>query len=133
MKQDFLKPKFLRYFVSVAELGSFVAAGKELNISQPSLSRSIQILETNLKKQLFLRSKKGAELTKEGELLYLNAKAIIKYNEKVFTNLVEQEIQEKKTVLEYVKFGLPQSLSSSHKENLFWLLKKTIQTKELEL
>ena len=96
MKQDFLNPKFLRYFVSVAELGSFVAAGKELNISQPSLSRSIQILETNLKKQLFLRSKKGAELTKEGELLYLNAKAIIKYNEKVFTNLVEHEIQEKK-------------------------------------
>ena len=133
MKQDFLNPKFLRYFVSVAELGSFIAASKELNISQPSLSRSIQILEANLKKQLFLRSKKGAELTKEGELLYLNAKAIIKYNEKVFTNLVEHEIQEKKALREYVNFGLPQSLSSSHKENLLWILKKNNPNKKIRI
>ena len=47
MKSDFLNPRFLRYFVRVADLGSIISASKDLNVSQPSITRAIQILETN--------------------------------------------------------------------------------------
>ena len=80
----------------VADKGNFLSAGKDLNISQPSLTRAVQILETNLKKKLFLRSKKGVKLTKEGEIFYHNAKAILSFNDKVFTNINENETEEKK-------------------------------------
>lgn len=35
----------LRYFVTVARVGTFVQAAEELHVSQPALSRSIQSLE----------------------------------------------------------------------------------------
>ena len=71
MKSDFLNPRFLRYFIKVADLGSLVSASKDLNVSQPSITRAVQILENNLGKKLFSRSKKGVQLTKEGQLLSL--------------------------------------------------------------
>ena len=52
MKSDFLNPRFLRYFVRVADLGSIVSASKDLNVSQPSITRAIQILETNFWKKI---------------------------------------------------------------------------------
>jgi len=48
MNTDFLNPKFIRYFLRVADTGSFTTASKDLNISQPSLTRAIQIIEENL-------------------------------------------------------------------------------------
>ena len=48
MKSDFLNPRFLRYFIKVADLGSLVSASKDLNVSQPSITRAVQILENNL-------------------------------------------------------------------------------------
>ena len=49
---DFLNPKFLKYFITVSDTGSFLTAGTVLNISQPSLTRAIQIIENNLKKTI---------------------------------------------------------------------------------
>jgi len=76
MNTDFLNPKFIRYFLRVADTGSLSAASKDLNVSQPSLTRAIQVIEENLQVKLFTRSKKGIELTEQGELFYLNAKSI---------------------------------------------------------
>ena len=76
VSQEFLNPKFLKYFIAVADTGSILAASNDLNVSQPSITRSVQIIEGSLKKKLFLRTKKGVKLTKEGELFYLNAKSI---------------------------------------------------------
>ena len=66
---EFLNPKFLRYFRVISETGSFLSASKNLNTSQPALTRAIKLLEFNLQKQLFLRSKKGITLTEEGKIL----------------------------------------------------------------
>ena len=96
MKSDFLNPRFLRYFIKVADLGSLVSASKDLNVSQPSITRAVQILENNLGKKLFSRSKKGVQLTKEGQLFYLNSKSILSYNEKVYENISQPELKEKK-------------------------------------
>lgn len=59
----------LRLFYEVAKAGSFTAAAEVVNISQPALSRSIQILEYRLKTQLFERLPRGIKLTSEGETL----------------------------------------------------------------
>ncbi|NPT43901.1 LysR family transcriptional regulator [Paraburkholderia sp. 1N] len=60
--------RHLRYFVAVAETGSFtVAAEQRLHTSQPSLSRQIRDLEDEVRAELFSRSARGVELTASGK------------------------------------------------------------------
>lgn len=57
-------------FNCVAEAGNISRAAKQLYISQPAVSKSIQSLEDNLGVILFIRSSRGVKLTEEGQLLY---------------------------------------------------------------
>lgn len=64
-----------RMFYAVAEHGNISKAAKELYISQPAISKSIQKLEDCLGVKLFDRSSRGVTLTPEGELLYTHVKS----------------------------------------------------------
>lgn len=57
------------YFVAVAKAGSLQRAARELRIAQPSLTRSMQLLEAALKVTLLTRGRKGVTLTPAGEEL----------------------------------------------------------------
>ena len=57
-------------FNCVSETGNISRAAKQLFISQPAVSKSIQSLEDNLGITLFIRSSRGVRLTEEGKLLY---------------------------------------------------------------
>ena len=59
-----------RVFYMVAKNKHMTKASEELHISQPAISQSIKKLEEQLGGALFLRSNKGMELTKEGEMFY---------------------------------------------------------------
>jgi LysR family transcriptional regulator, hca operon transcriptional activator len=60
--------RHLRYFVAVAEEGSFTtAAVGRLHTSQPSLSRQIRDLEYEVGAELLSRSVRGVELTAAGK------------------------------------------------------------------
>jgi LysR family hca operon transcriptional activator len=60
--------RHLRYFVAVAETGSLTeAAAQRLYTSQPSLSRQIRDLESQVGVQLFSRSVRGVALTLAGK------------------------------------------------------------------
>jgi DNA-binding transcriptional LysR family regulator len=61
-------------FYTVANAGNISKAAKELYISQPAISKSIQKLEENLGCKLFSRSSRGVLLTDEGQLLYGHVK-----------------------------------------------------------
>lgn len=58
--------QFLKYIVSVAEIGSITEAAKKLHISQPSLSAAIKEAEKEVGFEIFARSRSGIALTKEG-------------------------------------------------------------------
>ena len=59
-----------RIFYTVANTGNISKAAKELYISQPAISKSIQKLEESVGCKLFSRSSRGVVLTGEGKLLY---------------------------------------------------------------
>ena len=64
-----------KIFYAVANSGNISRAAKELYISQPAISKSIQKLEESVGTKLFQRSSRGVTLTPEGELLYEHVKA----------------------------------------------------------
>ena len=60
----------LKYFHAVARQGSFRRAAAVLRISQPALSRQIQIFEREIGTRLFSRAAKRATLTPAGNILF---------------------------------------------------------------
>ena len=59
----------LRAFEAVARLSNFRAAGEELHLTQPAISRQIRSLEDELGATLFLRGTRHVELTSAGAAL----------------------------------------------------------------
>jgi LysR family hca operon transcriptional activator len=67
--------RHLRYFVAVVEEGSLTtAAERRLHTSQPSLSRQIRDLETQVGAELLSRSVHGVELTAAGKAFFDHAR-----------------------------------------------------------
>lgn len=61
------------YFIKAAELENFRTASLQLHISQPSLSRSMDMLEEELGVALFEKTGRGIRLTKAGKIFYDHA------------------------------------------------------------
>ena len=81
--------RVLKYFLAVAREQSFSVAAQRLFLSQPTLSRQLSELESELGKPLFIRSNKGVTLTDEGMMLRKRAEEIVELVEKT-----EQEIKQ---------------------------------------
>lgn len=69
--------KRLRYFVSVAEFGSFTLGAQHLGIAQPALSRYIRQLETECGSPLLRRNGRGAELSDVGKIVLEHARTLL--------------------------------------------------------
>lgn len=67
----------LRYFVAVAETGSFTKAAARCHVSQPSLSQQIINLEEETGQRLFHRLGRKVSLTDAGQLLLERSRRII--------------------------------------------------------
>lgn len=96
-----------RIFYVVAKNKHMTRASEELHISQPAISQSIKKLEEQLGGTLFLRSNKGMELTKEGEMFFDYVKAaleLFKNAENEFTSFQKLEKGE-------IKIGISTTLT----------------------
>src|SRR5438874_6908392 len=67
----------LRTFVAVVERGSFTAAAKVLNLSQPAVTHQVHELERRFKVALVERLGKRAYLTQAGEKLIEHARHLL--------------------------------------------------------
>lgn len=67
----------LRYFVAVADLGSFTRAAEQCHVTQPSLSQQIIKLEKELGQPLLERLGRRVRLTDSGRVLYDRAVDIL--------------------------------------------------------
>jgi DNA-binding transcriptional LysR family regulator len=59
-----------RFFLAIAREGSLTAAGRALGVSQPTVSRRLESLESRLKVRLFDRTRHGYQLTAVGTELF---------------------------------------------------------------
>ena len=62
--------EYYKVFYYVSKYGSLTRAANVLMTSQPAVTRTIHNLESELGCRLFIRSKKGVELTPEGRVFY---------------------------------------------------------------
>lgn len=69
--------RHLRYFVAVAEAGSFRVAAERIHITQPAITRQIQDLEAEVGAALFERSSAGVTLTPAGAHVLKDARGIL--------------------------------------------------------
>jgi LysR family nitrogen assimilation transcriptional regulator len=67
----------IKYFITVAELGSFTRASIVLDIAQPALSRQVRLLELELGQPLLVRNGRGVTTTEAGRLLLEQGRGIL--------------------------------------------------------
>src|SRR5699024_8646770 len=113
--------RLLLYFTTLVNQGSFTKAAKILHISQPSLSAAIKTLEGAIGLILLQRSTRKIHLTKEGKIVYIEAKRLLnhfQYVEKEVMRLKKDGPLELKVgLIESVNSWLPKVISTFSKSN----------------
>ena len=79
--------KDIEYMIKIAEKKKFSTAAKELYITQPALSQTIQKLENELNVKLFARKRNGVILTDAGRLFLQDAQTILYHLECLKRNM----------------------------------------------
>lgn len=87
MTHDPLEVRHLRYFLAVAEAGSFSRAADRLGVSQPNISQQMRDLEAVLRVDLFQRRGKRILLTSAGNIFQQHARAILRQIENFLEEL----------------------------------------------
>lgn len=77
----------LEVFIRVAERASFSAAGRELGLGQPQVSRAVGDLEREVGARLFIRSTRRVTLTAEGERYLVASRAALETLEEAAEDL----------------------------------------------
>jgi LysR family transcriptional regulator, nitrogen assimilation regulatory protein len=99
----------LRYFVTVADVGSFSGASVKLGLTQPALSRQIQKLEQELRTNLFYRHGRGVTLTDAGRKLSASVKPLLQQ----LADLKEEILEEGERPAGVVTLGVPPSIGNT--------------------
>src|SRR5437870_4959801 len=70
-------PTDLTYFLEIAQQGNLTHSAQRLGVSQPSLTLAMQRLEQCMGTAIFIRSRQGVKLTKAGDRLLSEARALM--------------------------------------------------------
>ena len=85
---------YMKVFYTVAKHQNISAAAKELDVTQPAVSRIISNIEKEYDTSLFVRSKNGVMLTREGNRLYESIKNPFKQLEKIEADITANTLKE---------------------------------------
>lgn len=72
-----MNTRCLRAFLHVLDEGTVAAAARKMNLSQPAVSRLIQLLEQQVGAQLFFRDQRNLVPTPEAEQFYAEAQRVV--------------------------------------------------------
>ena len=88
-----LDTSLLRSFVTVAETRSMTIAARQLNLTQAAVSQQIKRLEEQFQTSLFERSRKGLDVTHEGQRLLERAQRMLAINDDIWTSMTAPEFE----------------------------------------
>ncbi|ALS00343.1 LysR family transcriptional regulator [Enterococcus silesiacus] len=117
-----MKLTTLNYFVAVAAEGSFTKASEKLYISQPTLSRRIQELETELGVELFIRHSHGLTLSNAGEQFLTAVSEVLKRVDHL-SHMFDSHVNSDKTV-QILKIGYLQNFNMGRMYELLECFKR---------
>lgn len=120
--------RHLRYFVTVAELGSISRAATKLFIAQPPLSAQIRQLEEEVGAPLLVRLPRGVRLTPAGQAFLQDARAILARTEQAKTRAKELQNGQR----DRLRVGLVPSVTQSLLPGLIQRLQQESLTVQLE-
>lgn len=119
----------LRYFLAIAEHGSFSKAATTVHVAQSALSQQLAQLEDELGQPLFHRLPRGVELTPAGLAFHPHALSILRQVEDARHSVTQAEGE----VAGKVIFGIPHSVSQALALPLLKAVRATLPRVELEL
>lgn len=121
--------KQLKYFLAIAEHGTFLKASEKVFIAQSALSHQIALLEEELSTPLFHRSRRGVTLTEAGEVLLAHARSILRQVDDAKESLASLN----DSPAGKVTFGIPHSVSNALALPLLQTIRKDLPRVHLEL
>src|SRR3954471_9035892 len=92
----------IRYFLAVADKLNFTRAAEQCNVTQPSLTRAIKLLEEELGGLLVYRERANTRLTELGRMVHSHLEQI--YNQSQETRRLAKEITKPKKI--QIKLGI---------------------------
>lgn len=98
----------LRYFLAVADRGSFTRAAGALHVSQPALSLAVGKLEADLGVRLFERGDRFVRLTAAGERLVGHARGVLEA-----TDRAREAVADTGPAVHTLRVGAPALLASA--------------------
>ncbi|WP_162993353.1 LysR family transcriptional regulator [Asaia bogorensis] len=98
----------LTHFLAVISEGGFVRASQALNISQPSISQSVQNLEAKIGASLIVRGRKSIQLTEKGQIFRRYAERTV--NDEI--SLRERLSETRETVEGPLRVAVPPAIAS---------------------
>lgn len=119
----------LRYFVAIADSGSFTKAAERVYVAQSALSHQLAQLEGELGAVLFNRSRRGAELTEAGQRFFPHAVSILRQAEEARASARQADEEPAGKVV----FGIPHSVSQALALPLLREVRQRFPKVELEL
>jgi len=119
----------LRYFLAIAEHGTFSKAASKVFVAQSALSHQLAQLEDELGARLFERSRRGVELTEAGVVFHTYATSILRQVEDAASSVAGLTDSPAGKVV----FGIPHSASQALALPLLKAVREELPKVQLEL
>ena len=119
----------LKYFLAIADCGSFSAAAERVFVAQSALSHQMAQLEDELGVALFLRTRRGVALTDAGQRFYPHAVSILRQTDEAAQAARSGSGEPSGKVV----FGIPHSVSQALALPLLRAVRRALPQVQLEL